>query len=94
MAWQEKGHRVNVKDVREGGDDDSMVIQAALKALDHINDPLPVDPDLLEARKMAAAQFGERDHVGFLSGQHDDGPTVQYHLNGIRKGRSLERGDS
>lgn len=52
----------------------------------------PVDPDLIEARKMAAETYPEiaKD---YLAGKWDNNSsTVQSRLAGIKRGRELERG--
>jgi len=52
--------------------------------------PTPVDPDLIEARRIAAdlskfALFGERA----VDGQHDDSDSVRLALAAIKRGRQL-----
>lgn len=49
--------------------------------------PEPVDPDLIEARKMAADQSGGAQY--FLSGACDDWSNVRLALSAIKRGREL-----
>lgn len=53
--------------------------------------PKPVDPDLIEARKLAAS-FSDREdvnHADYLSGDLDSGGEVQGFLAAIKRGREL-----
>jgi hypothetical protein len=56
--------------------------------------PEPVDPDLIEARRMAEAlgQGGTREQ--WFSGKWDTGPAIQWHLAGIKRGRQLAQEQS
>lgn len=51
--------------------------------------PKPVDPDLIEARKMAADAHPQVTTTNFLDGRADKGCAVQYRLAGIKRGREL-----
>lgn len=53
--------------------------------------PEPVDPDLIEARKLAGALNQGGSTEQWLSGKWDDGPAVQWHLAGIKRGRQLSQ---
>ncbi len=52
--------------------------------------PEPPDPDLLEARKLAATR-GDGGDARLLSGDWDHFEAVAYRLEGIKHGRDLER---
>lgn len=57
--------------------------------------PEPVDPDLAEARAMAAS-FSDRNdvsHADFMNGDMDSGDEVQQLLAAIKRGRALAGGD-
>jgi hypothetical protein len=52
----------------------------------------PVDPDLIEARKIAHSTHAHvTDDRSFLDGTYDDGDFVQSTLAAIKRGRELER---
>lgn len=55
--------------------------------------PAPVDPDLVEARRVAERQSSARGYLydpeGFWQGHRDDGDDVQIALAAIRRGREL-----
>ena len=52
----------------------------------------PVDPDLIEARKMAAEKYPNNKPT-YDGGLWDHMPEVRYFLAGIKRGRELERGE-
>lgn len=61
--------------------------------------PEPVDPDLIEARKIVAERNGNlRIECGYrqrvLDGQEDDHPAVMNTLAAIKRGRELAREQS
>jgi hypothetical protein len=70
------------------------VLAAALREL---NWQPPVDPDLLEARKVVAAVHDDPSYVNFarrvLDGEEDDCTDVKCALAAIKRGRELERGE-
>jgi len=51
--------------------------------------PKPVDPDLIEARRMAADLNQGSTRTEWMAGRWDAGPAVQWHLAGIKRGREL-----
>jgi hypothetical protein len=53
----------------------------------------PVDVDLLIAREMALAAHPDIATTTFVDGKADSSSAVQYRLEGIRRGRALERGE-
>lgn len=60
--------------------------------------PPPVDPDLIEAREMAAVRYSQRGETQlalvarpYRSGLNDEHWDVQTALAGIKRGRELER---
>ena len=53
--------------------------------------PEPIDPDLLEARKLACVGRDEATAKGVMAGEYDGWTVVQYHLAGIKRGRELAR---
>ena len=57
----------------------------------------PVDPDLIEARKLVAGKYQsirDHDYAGWVnSGQKDDSSEVRLILSAIKRGRELERGE-
>jgi hypothetical protein len=83
----------------------ALVRHAAVSASGHTKEearaiaallPEPVDPDLVEARKLVAERNGNlRIECGYrqqvLDGQEDDHPAVINTLAAIKRGRELER---
>lgn len=52
--------------------------------------PEPVDADLVEARRIAAARCSDPlDRIRFLNGENDDGVAVPAILAGLKRGREL-----
>lgn len=51
---------------------------------------MPIDPDLLEARKMLAERMPDQAEAA-RGGRHDDGRVIGFLLAGIKRGRELER---
>ena len=90
----------NIADAVLRGDCDSARDQRLLTAtLRELNWQPPVDPDLIEARKIAAdvcARCGNSDGAAlFLSGTWDNEPDALLTLTAIKRGRELaaqERG--
>jgi hypothetical protein len=75
-------------------DPDQRAIAATLREL---NWQPPVDPDLVEARKIAATMqkaLGADEGIAsaYYAGRYDDGHTVSVALAAIKRGRELERG--
>jgi len=58
--------------------------------------PEPVDPDLIEARRIALKNAKDRGYFHtpacYLAGDHDESDDVQIALAAIKRGRALERG--
>lgn len=84
------------EEYRRGDNDGGRAVSAILRFHADLGKPLseiqPPDPDLLEARKLAAefsgsAAFKDRH----LSGHYDDTPRSKGFLAAIKRGRELER---
>ena len=52
---------------------------------------MTTDPDLYEARKIAASIYSGKYEIEFLEGYYDAGDLVRSILAGIKLGRELER---
>lgn len=83
---------------RSGIYDGSATLQTALRALLDLDKPLPVDPDLIEAREICAKWHeGTKLPVAannYRAGDYDDGYYVTSVVAGIKRGRVLAAGDA
>jgi hypothetical protein len=82
-----------------GDHDDTFTMRRVLRALRDYDKPLPIDPDVLEARE-ACAKLWERAGrksaaASYRAGGYDDGDLMQTAaLDGIKRGRALAAGDA
>jgi hypothetical protein len=83
---------------RNGDHDIMWGVQTALRALLDLDKPLPIDPDLLEAREICAKHYAEAGSadaaVKYRAGGYDDSFVSTLAHAGIKRGRALAAGDA
>lgn len=99
--WAGAAYRANsmnykAQSIEEGEEDNNAFVAGYAATLRELNWQPPVDPDLIEARKIAVEQRRQdrSDDVqrAVLNGLWDDEYVVRSALAAIKRGRELERG--
>lgn len=96
IAYRRENHILTIDAIRGGSWDKFPVVQVAVKALTDLVKPLseivPVDEDLIEARKLCAEACNDAvNKRSYITGYLDGSLAVKRTLSGIKRGRELER---
>jgi hypothetical protein len=92
-GYRASGMNCTAELIESGGQDDDFFVASYAATLRELNWQPPVDPDLVEARKIAAAHWQHSDPryaSEILSGTCDSGISVSVAIPAIKRGRELE----